>query len=114
MSFPDKIEEVSVTSLKGLGASYRIAGTVKIKSTPEDVIKINYSGVAFGGHYGGHNVNVEISSAARKKIIASLSCSDQDVENILAEVQRRLLNGEMKVEYGKLKPEDVNAFGNPL
>ena len=114
MSFPDKIEEVRVTSLKGLGASYRLAGTVKIRSNSDDAIQIRYSGVAFGGHYGGHNVNIQISPAARKKIISSLNCTDQDVENILAEVQRRLLNGEMKVEYDKLKAEDSNALGNPI
>jgi hypothetical protein len=112
MSLFDKIEEVKVTSLKGLGASYRIAGAFRIRAKDERLTKIQYKGVAFGGHFGGHNVNVQISSSARKKIIAALGCTDQEVDNILAEVQRRLLNGEMIVEYDKLKPDEQNPVGS--
>ncbi len=117
MSLSDQIEEVKVTSLKGLGASYRIAGVFKIRAKDERLTKVQYRGVAFGGHFGGHNVNIQISSAAKKKIIGSLGCTDQEVDNILAEVQRRLLNGEMIVEYQKLKPEEqdpMGSLGTPL
>ena len=111
MSLPDLIEEVKVTSLKGLGASYRISGLMIIRAKDGSLTRINYKGVAFGGHYGGHNVNVQVSPAARKKIMVSLSCTEKDIENLLAEVQRRLLNGEMTVEYGKLKPEEQEEIG---
>jgi len=111
MSLEYQIEEVKVSSLKGLGASYRIGGIFKIRPKGESLTKIHYKGVAFGGHFGGHNVNVQISSAAKKKIIGTLGCSDQEVDNILAEVQRRLLNGEMIVDYEKLIPEEHEPLG---
>ena len=97
------LEQVFVTSLEGLGSSYRMKGYFILRSS-EGSSKINFTGVAFGGNYGGHNVSVQISGAARKKIIATKSCSPSDVEDLLTEVQRKLLNNEMVVEFDKIKP----------
>lgn len=97
------LEQVYVTSLEGLGSSYRMKGHFTLRSA-DGSSKINFSGVAFGGNYGGHNVSVQISGAARKKIIEIKSCSPSDVEELLTEVQRKLLNNEMVVEFDKIKP----------
>ena len=116
---PADVEEVRITSLAGLGASYRIAGRFRLRpgKKPPDFgsVTINFKGVAFGGHYGGHNVNVELSGSARKKLIGTLGYTEQEVEELLSEVQRRLLNGEMVVEYSKLdsgREKDDNPLGN--
>ncbi|MHB8565973.1 MAG: hypothetical protein ACYC7D_02965 [Nitrososphaerales archaeon] len=108
----DEIKEVHVISLAGLGASYRMIGYFSLETMEGKIVKINFKGLAFGGHYGGHNVNVQISPKAKKNIIAARSCSALEVDSILAEVQRRMLNGEMIVEYDKIKPENPEPLGN--
>lgn len=97
------LEQVYVTWLEGLGSSYRMKGYFTL-NTSEGKSKIHFTGVAFGGNYGGHNVSVQVSSAARKKIIATKKCTLADIEELLTEVQRRLLNNEMVVEFDKIKP----------
>ena len=88
-----------------------MSGFFKIQSEGK-LLKINFKGVAFGGHYGGHNVNIEISPRARQKIMALRRFqNDKAIDEILSEVQRRLLNGEMVVEFQKLKPEAGDALG---
>lgn len=89
-----------------------MAGFFKLKSEAK-VLKINFKGVAFGGHYGGHNVSVEISARAKQKIMELKKFqNDRAIDEILTEVQRRLLNGEMVVEFQKLKQEGTDALGN--
>ncbi|MGH2639224.1 MAG: hypothetical protein ACRDF4_08110 [Rhabdochlamydiaceae bacterium] len=100
----DDLDEVHVTSLEGLSASYRMKGFFTIRSSSE-VLKVEYSGVAFGGNYGGHNVNVEITEEARESIMETKHCSAEEIEELITEVQRRMLNNELIVEYDKLKPE---------
>lgn len=110
----EDLEEVHITWLEGVGASYRMKGFFTIKSQNKSNLKINFSGVAFGGNYGGHNINVQISGAARKNILKAKNCSLEDIENLIAEVQRKMLNNEMIVEYDKIKPESSrDALGNP-
>ena len=74
--------------------------------------KINFKGVAFGWHYGGHNVSVELSQKARKTILASTGSTEAEIEELISEIQRRLLNGDMVVEYDKLKPESHDSLGS--
>ncbi|MGI0078974.1 MAG: hypothetical protein ACRECH_05065 [Nitrososphaerales archaeon] len=108
----DELEDIHVQSLTGLGASYRMAGFFRLKSEGK-AVKINFKGVAFGGHYGGHNVSVEISPRAKQKIMEFKRFqNDKAIDEVLTEVQRRLLNGEMVVEYKKLKPEGIDPLGN--
>ncbi len=64
----EELEEVHVQSLTGLGASYRMSGFFSLRSDGK-LVKVNFKGVAFGGHYGGHNVSVEISPRAKQKIM---------------------------------------------
>jgi hypothetical protein len=74
--------------------------------------RVNFKGVAFGGHYGGHNVSIEVSPVALKNLEAFLKDKDR-IEELLSEVQRRILNGEMTVEFNKLKQgPNVDPFGN--
>ncbi len=108
----DEIGEIHVTFLAGLGASYRMSGYFLLSSLEGKVVKVNFKGLAFGGHYGGHNVNIEVSRRARKNITIARSCKDSDVDEILSEVQRRMLNGEMIVEYDRIKPESPEPLGN--
>ena len=68
-------------------------------------MRVEFEGVAFGGNYGGHNINVQISEEIKKELIQSKNCSESDVEALISEVQRKMLNNEMIVEYDKLKPE---------
>ena len=102
--------DIHIDSLEGLGASYQLKGyfEIKIKQSTE---KIRFKGVAFGGHYGGHNVNVNISPKARTKL--KISYDDSKIEDILSEVQRKILNGDMVVEFEQLKQGvNVDPFGN--
>jgi hypothetical protein len=97
--------EVHVTFLEGLGAAYRIRGYfIVIKGGAGDM-KIDFTAVAFGGNYGGHNVNVQISEPAMSELMLAKSSTADEVEDLISEVQRRMLNNEMIVEYDKLKPE---------
>jgi hypothetical protein len=112
--FSEKLGEIHILSLEGLGASYRLKGffELKVNNTTK---KINFKGVAFGGHYGGHNVNIEISPRAASSILSIEEFKENKVklDELLSEVQRRILNGEMIVEFERLKQEtNVDPFGN--
>ena len=107
-----QLEDVHVTSLEGLSSSYRMKGYFRVKSAEGKLLRVNFKGVAFGGHYGGHNVSVEVSARARKSIIDATKSSEAEVEDLISEVQRRMLNGDMVVEYDKLKPAPQDPFGN--
>jgi hypothetical protein len=111
--FEDLLGEVHIQSLKGLGASYRMKGYFQLK-LDGSFKRINFKGIAFGGHYGGHNVSVELSPRITKTLQSKDDFKDKEQLNeLLAEVQRRILNGEMKVEYEKLKQgPEVDPFGN--
>ena len=112
MVLTNDLEDVHVTSLEGMSSSYRMKGYFRLKSANGKLLRVNFKGVAFGGHYGGHNVSIEISSKARKSIFDSTKASDAEIEDLISEIQRRLLNGDMVVEYDKLKPESQDSFGN--
>jgi hypothetical protein len=100
------IEEVHLTALEGLGSSYRMKGFFTLKDSEGGVLKINFEGVAFGGNYGGHNVNVNISPEDRESLIRLRKSTDAELEDMLSEVQRKLLNNELIVEYENIKPEE--------
>ena len=102
----DDLEEVHLTALEGLGSSYRMKGFFTLKDSQRGEIKIPFEGVAFGGNYGGHNVNVNISSEDREILIKEKISTEKDIEELLSEVQRKLLNNEMIVEYENIKPEE--------
>ena len=109
----DGIEEVHITDLEGLGSSYRMKGyfTLKVEGR-ERPLKISFDGVAFGGNYGGHNVNVNLSEEGREILIAGTNNSNVDqIEELLSEIQRRLLNNEMVVDYDTIKPEEKEDLG---
>jgi len=111
----DDLEQVYLTSLEGLGSSYRIKGYFTLRFSSEENLKIPFEGVAFGGNYGGHNVNIIISDEEKRELMKRENDSDEcHIEALLTEVQRRLLNNEMIVEYDSLKPEesgDLEGFG---
>jgi hypothetical protein len=111
----DDLEQVYLTSLEGLGSSYRMKGYFTLKSNSERNTKIFFEGVAFGGNYGGHNVSVSITEEEKQALLKTENnTSEVQIEDLLTEVQRRLLNNEMIVEYGSIKPEepgDLEGFG---
>ena len=105
--------EVHVTWLEGLGTSYRIKGYF-IVNPERNQSKFEFDAVAFGGNYGGHNVNVQINESTKTRLMESNNLTDEQVEDLISEVQRKMLNNEMIVEYEKLKPEtgDQDLSGN--
>jgi hypothetical protein len=108
----DDLEQVYLTSLEGLGSSYRMRGYFILKSASRGTTKVAFEGVAFGGNYGGHNVNVSLAEEEKRTLAAV--ASETQIEEILTEIQRRLLNNEMIVEYGSIKleePGDLEGFG---
>jgi hypothetical protein len=110
------IGEIHIQTLEGLGASYRMTGNFVYKGGPDE-IKVDFSGVAFGGHYGGHNVSIEISDAFKEHLMSLPGLDSQDnLDALLAEVQRRILNGQMIVDFDTIKNEEeqqnVDPFGN--
>ncbi len=111
----DSLDQVYITSLEGLGSSYRMRGYFTLDLKSQGSLKISFDGVAFGGNYGGHNVNVSISEEERRTIITKTGvANDQEIDDLISEVQRRLLNNEMVVEYDSIKPEsqeDVGGLG---
>ena len=109
------IGEIRIQNLEGLGASYRMSGFFVLKLKEE--IQIEFSGVAFGGHYGGHNVNIQISEETKKKLSEILEfSSNESIDELLSEVQRRILNGDMTVDFQSIKNDEeqqnVDPFGN--
>jgi transcription initiation factor IIF auxiliary subunit len=98
--------EVHVIWLEGLGASYRIKGYFVFLADNQEEHKIEFDAVAFGGNYGGHNINVQISEASRNELMRTNSSTSEEVEELISEVQRKMLNNEMIVEFDKLKPEN--------
>jgi hypothetical protein len=110
----DEIDQVYLTSLEGLGSSYRMKGYFTLRNGKPDEFKIEFEGVAFGGNYGGHNVNVTLTDQDRELLIKSFNSNIQEIEDLLSEIQRRLLNNEMIVEYDSIKPEtpeNVDGLG---
>jgi hypothetical protein len=110
-----QVGEIRIQNLQGLGASYRMSGFFELKS--EENMRVEFSGVAFGGHYGGHNVNIEISDEIKNKLQNLPELSSQEaIDELLSEVQRRILNGEMTVDFETIKNEEeqqnVDPFGN--
>ncbi len=103
-----------MTWLEGLGAAYRIQGFFIVSLLDATEMKVEFNAFAFGGNYGGHNVNVQISEEMRNELIKTKSCTAEEVEELISEVQRRMLNNEMIVEYDKLKPESdsQDPFGS--
>ncbi len=111
--YDEDLGEIHILSLEGLGASYRLTGFFEMRVNKKKR-KINFKGVAFGGHYGGHNVNIEISPRAARSILSIKGFREEKkLEDLLSEVQRRILNGEMIVEFDRLKQgANVDPFGN--
>jgi hypothetical protein len=95
-----------VTWLEGLGSSYRMKGFFTLKDSQEGELKVNFEGVAFGGNYGGHNVSVSLSDDDKVAIIKEKNSTESELEDLLSEVQRKMLNNELIVEYEKIKPEE--------
>ena len=112
-NFEAKIGEIHILSLEGLGASYRMKGYFKLRMNGA-FKRVNFKAVAFGGHYGGHNVSVELSPQITKTLQSTAHFkAKEQIDDLLAEVQRRILNGEMAVEFDKLKQDpQVDPFGN--
>ncbi|MDA4111932.1 MAG: hypothetical protein OK439_05295 [Thaumarchaeota archaeon] len=100
------LEEVHVTHLEGLGSSYRMKGFFTLKVSNKDELKINFEGVAFGGNYGGHNVSVSLSDEEKENIIREKKSTESEIEDLLSEVQRKMLNNELIVDYENIKPEE--------
>jgi hypothetical protein len=114
LTLVEQLHEIHVTSLDGLGASYRITGYFTVRSDREKESRIDFNAVAFGGNYGGHNVNVQITESAVNELRQGDKFSEMDVDTLIVEVQRRMLNNEMIVEYDQLKPQTENGdFGKP-
>jgi hypothetical protein len=108
----EDLEQVYLNSLEGLGSSYRMKGYFVLKRKDSAPLKIPFEGVAFGGNYGGHNVSVSLAED-EKKLLGSEANVTQ-IDDLLTEIQRRLLNNEMIVEYDQIKPEehgDLEGFG---
>ncbi len=104
------LNEVHIISLAGLGSAYQIKGYFTLHLAGDTRFKVNFKGVVYGGFYGGHNVSIEISRIARNKLVAAAGLGPTDLDELLSEVQRRLLNGEMIVDYKKIKPEKTETF----
>ncbi|MDA4130653.1 MAG: hypothetical protein OK457_07770 [Thaumarchaeota archaeon] len=100
-----ELEEVHITWLEGLGSSYRMKGFFTLKDPQKGEQKFNFEGVAFGGNYGGHNVNVSLSEEEKRALLDEKKSTEEELEELLSEVQRRMLNNEMIVEYENIKPE---------
>ena len=80
-------------------------------------LKIDFNGVAFGGHYGGHNVNIEISDSFKEQLNRLPGLDSQEgLDTLLAEVQRRILNSQMTVDFDTIhndeEQKNVDPFGN--
>ena len=109
----EDLEQVYITSLEGLGSSYRMKGYFTMKLNHAEPLKILFDGVAFGGNYGGHNVSVSISEDEKQLLLKKdNNVSDEQLEELLTEIQRRLLNNEMIVVYDSIKPERQEGFDN--
>ena len=109
----EDLEQVYITSLEGLGSSYRMKGYFTMKLNHAEPLKILFDGVAFGGNYGGHNVSVSISEDEKQLLLKKdNNVSDEQLEELLTEIQRRLLNNEMIVEYDSITPERQEGFDN--
>jgi hypothetical protein len=107
----EELQEVYINWLEGLGSSYRMKGYFVLKHPEGQSLKITFEGVAFGGNYGGHNVSVNISDDDVKMIKSRDNPTEQQIEDLITEVQRRLLNNEMIVEYESIKQEEHNTDG---
>ena len=92
-------------------------GYFTMQTKSGEAVKVPFEGVAFGGNYGGHNVNVNISDEERSLLSRDVEDSNaEQIEDLLSEIQRRLLNNEMIVDYDKIKPEEhenLDGLGLP-
>jgi hypothetical protein len=102
----EELSEVHITSLEGLGSSYRMHGFFTLSSVEGEPIRIDFNGVAFGGNYGGHNVSIEINENSKEVLMMSRHKTPEEIEELIIEVQRRMLNNEMIIEYENIRPED--------
>jgi hypothetical protein len=91
--------EIHLDSLKGLGAAYRIGGYVILGNK-----SLRFNGIVFGGHYGGHNVNIKFTRAVKTEL-AKMAYNRKMVIDLETEIQRRILQGDMRVHHEKLKPD---------
>jgi hypothetical protein len=107
----EELQDVYVNWLEGLGSSYRMKGYFVLQLPEGQSMKIAFEGVAFGGNYGGHNVSVNISEESAQLIKNKDNPTEQQIEDLITEVQRRLLNNEMIVDYDSIKPEEHNTDG---
>ncbi|MDG6906330.1 MAG: hypothetical protein JRN20_11160, partial [Nitrososphaerota archaeon] len=89
MTLIDDLYEIHVTWLEGLGASYRIKGYFLVENAGSK-LKIDFDGVAFGGNFGGHNINVQISDEAKSELTRTKKCKADEIEGLISEVQRRM------------------------
>ncbi len=111
-----EVGEIRIETLEGLGASYRMTGHFVLNPGAKE-LKVKFNGVAFGGHYGGHNVNIEISEEVKEKLMEMPDLKTQEnLEALLSEVQRRILTGDMTVDFETIKNEEeqqnIDPFGN--
>ncbi len=104
------LDDIHLTWLSGLGSSYRMKGYFRL-GVNNSRLKVSFRGVAFGGLYGGHNVSVEISKLWKKKL-HEVNIDESKIEELLIEVQRRIMQGDMIVEFERIKPEGSDAHGN--
>lgn len=108
----ERLAQVYLTSLEGLGSSYRMKGYFTLKSSSGDA-NFGFEGVAFGGNYGGHNVSINLEEDERSRISVEAGGNEAEIEDLLSEIQRRLLNNEMVVEYEGIKQEKHDEIGLP-
>jgi hypothetical protein len=92
--------EVHLDDLKGLGTAYKIAGYAKME---QHILR--FTGIVFGGHYGGHNVSVRFTKAAKRILTNKMGLNKHGITDFEAEVQRRILEGKMIVHYERLSPD---------
>ncbi len=79
--------KIYVTSLEAGEITSRIKGYFLI-----DDKRFRFNGIAFG-RIGGHNINVRLSKAAQKR----LRDLGYDPEEIIIEVQRMMVQGDMEI-----------------
>ncbi len=54
-------------------------GYFSLKSD-QSSLKVSFEGVAFGGNYGGHNVNVNLTEEGKESLMNDASPSQDEIE----------------------------------